>query len=134
MFNNMCSKFLEKIYMIWLISEDIGYFLAGFRWCQLFPSLFQIVPRWFQVVLHVFKSFQVVPRFSKYIDILIKKCSLAGAYPEDSVGRGRLRKQCHNCYAKVMGPKWTNYTKYLLIAHFELHYFLLTLWILDEYL
>ena len=32
-----------------------------------------------------------------------------------------------------MSPKGTNYTKYLLIAHFELHYFLLTLWILDGF-
>ena len=24
-------QILEKIYVIWLISEDIGYFLAGFR-------------------------------------------------------------------------------------------------------
>ena len=32
-----------------------------------------------------------VPRFSRYIDVLIKKCSLAGAYPENSVGRGGLR-------------------------------------------
>ena len=37
-------------------------------------------------------------------------------YPENSVGRGRLRKKCHNCYTKIMGPKETNYTKYLLIS------------------
>ena len=83
--------------------------------------MFQIVPGWFQVVLDGFRSFQVVPRFSKYIDVLIKKYSLAGAYPENSVSRGGLTKQCHNCYAKILGPKGTNYTKYLLIAHFELH-------------
>ena len=65
----MCFKFLKKIYMISLISGNIGYFLAGFRWCQLFV-----------VILDGFRSFQVVPRFSKYIDVLIKKCSLAGAY------------------------------------------------------
>ena len=71
-----------------LISEDIAYFLASFRCCKLFPArkfslfpaLFQIVPGWFQVVLDGFRSFQVVPRFSKYIDVLIKKCNLAGAY------------------------------------------------------
>ena len=54
--------------------------------------MFQIVPGWFQVVLDGFRSFQVVPRFSKYIDVLIKKCSLAGAYPENSVSRGGLTK------------------------------------------
>ena len=70
--------------MIWLISEDFGYFLAGFRWCQLFPGSFQIVPGWFQLVLDGLRSFQVVSRFSKYIDVLVKKCSLAGAYPENS--------------------------------------------------
>ena len=42
------------------------------------------------MVLDGFKSFQVVPRFTKYIDVLIKKCSLAGAYPENFVGRGGL--------------------------------------------
>ena len=73
MFNHMCFKFLKKIYKIWLILEDIGYFLAGFRSCQLFPGLFQIVPGWFQVVLHDIRSSQVVTRFSKYIDVLIKK-------------------------------------------------------------
>ena len=37
--NYMCSRFLKKIYIIWLVSEDIGHFrssfrefLAGFRW------------------------------------------------------------------------------------------------------
>ena len=73
------------------------------------------------MVLDGVRSFQVVPRFSKYIDILIKKCSLAGAYRENSVSRGGLTKQCHNCYAKINGPKGTNYAKYPLIAHFELH-------------
>ena len=58
----------------------------------MFPGLFQIVPGWFQVVLDGFRSFQVVPRFSKFIDVLIKKCSLAGAYPENYVSRGRLTK------------------------------------------
>ena len=29
--STMCFKFLKKIYMIWLISENIDYFLAGFR-------------------------------------------------------------------------------------------------------
>ena len=62
------------------------------------------------MVLDGFRSFQVVPRFSKYIDVLVKKCSLAGAYHENSVGRRGLRKQCHNCYAKIMGPEGTNYT------------------------
>ena len=51
----------------------------------------------------------------------IKKCRLAGAYPENSVGGGELRKKCHSCYTKMMGPKGTNYKKYLLITHFELH-------------
>ena len=44
------------------------------------------------MVLDGFRSFQVVPRFSKYIDVLIKKCSLAGAFPEISVSRGGLTK------------------------------------------
>ena len=44
------------------------------------------------MVLDGFRSFQAVPCFSKYIDVLIKKCSLAGAYHENSVGRGGLRK------------------------------------------
>ena len=51
----------------------------------------------------------------------MKKCMLSGAYAENSVGRGGLRKKCHNSYTKIMGPKGTNYTKYLLRAHFELH-------------
>ena len=58
----------------------------------MFPGLFQIVLGWFQVVLDGFSSFQVVPRFSKYIDVLIKKCSLAGAYPENPMSRGGLTK------------------------------------------
>ena len=44
------------------------------------------------MVLDGFRSFQVFPRFSKCIDALIKKCSLAGAYPENSVSRGGLTK------------------------------------------
>ena len=39
-----------------------------------------------------------------------------GAYPGNYVGKGELGKQCHKCYAKIMDPKGTNYTKYLLIA------------------
>ena len=73
------------------------------------------------MVLDGFRSFQVVPRFSKYIDVLIKKSNLAGVYQEDSAGIGGLRIQCHSCYAKIMGPKGANYTKYLLIPLFELH-------------
>ena len=87
----------------------------------MFHGLFQIVPGRFQVILDGFKSFQVVPRFSKYIDVHKKKCSLAGAHPEISVDRRGRTKYCHNCYAKIRGPKGTNYTQYLLIAHFELH-------------
>ena len=44
------------------------------------------------MILDGFRSFQVVPRFSKYIHVLIKKCSLAGAYPENSVSKGGLAK------------------------------------------
>ena len=44
------------------------------------------------MVLDSFRSFPVVPRFSKYTDVLIKKCNLAGVYPENSAGRGGLRK------------------------------------------
>ena len=44
------------------------------------------------MVLGGFRSFQAVPRFSKYIDVLIKKCSLAEAYPENSVSKGGLTK------------------------------------------
>ena len=61
--------------MIWLISEDIGYLLAGFRLCQLFCGLFQIVPGWFQMALDGFRSSHVVRRFSKYLDVLIKRTS-----------------------------------------------------------
>ena len=61
--------------MIWLISEDIGYLLAGFRLCQLFYGLFQIVPGWFQMALDGFRSSHVVRRFSKYLDVLIKRTS-----------------------------------------------------------
>ena len=52
----------------WLVSDSSWMVLGGFRW------------------------FQVVPGFSKYIDVLIKKCSLAGEYPENSVSRGGLTK------------------------------------------
>ena len=75
------------------------------------------------MVLDGFRSFQVVPRFSKYIDVLVKKCSLAGAYHENSVGRRGLRKQCHTAMLK----SWVRKEQIILIAHFELHYFLLTL-------
>ena len=44
------------------------------------------------MVLDGFRSIQVVPRFSKYIDLLIKKRSLAGAYPENFVRRGGVTK------------------------------------------
>ena len=44
------------------------------------------------MVLDGFRSFQPVPRFGKYIDVLIKKCSLAEAYAENSVSRGGLTK------------------------------------------
>ena len=44
------------------------------------------------MVLDGFRSFQVVPRFSKYIDVLIRKCNLTAVYPENSAGRGGLRK------------------------------------------
>ena len=74
------------------IHEENLHDMAHFRGFRLFPGWFQIVPGWFQVVLDGFRSFQVVPRFSKYIDVLIKKCSLAGAYPENSVSRGGLTK------------------------------------------
>ena len=46
----------------------------------------------FQVVLDGFRLFQVVPCFSKCIDVLIKKCSKLQAYPENSVGKGGLTK------------------------------------------
>ena len=73
------------------------------------------------VILDGFRSFQVVPRFSKYIDVHIKKCSLVGAYPEIFVDRRGQTKYCHNSYAKIIGPKGANYTQYLFITHFELH-------------
>ena len=44
------------------------------------------------MVLNGFRSFLVVPRFNKYMDALKNKCRLAGAYPGNSVGRGRLAK------------------------------------------
>ena len=60
--------------------------MTHFREYRLFPDLFQIVPGWFQVVLDAFRLLQVTPRFSKYIEVLIKNCRLAKAYPENSVG------------------------------------------------
>ena len=44
------------------------------------------------MVLDGFRSLQVAPRFSKYIDLLIKKRSLAGVYPENFVSRGGITK------------------------------------------
>ena len=51
--------------MIIALLRNIGYFLAGFRGCQLFSGLSR-------VALDSFRSFQIVSRFSKYIDVLIK--------------------------------------------------------------
>ena len=45
-----------------------------------------------QAILAGFRSFQVVPCFRKYMDVLVKKFGLAGVYSQNSVGRGRLRK------------------------------------------
>ena len=58
----------------------------------------------------------MVPRFNKYIDVLIKKGRLAGTYLENPVGREGLGIHYHNCCAKIMSSKGTVYTKYLLIA------------------
>ena len=86
MFNHICFKFLKKFMWSWFILRNIGYLLACFRWYQLFPGLSQ-------VVLDGFRSFQVVSRFSKYVDVLIKKqCRSAGTYPGNSVGIGELGK------------------------------------------
>ena len=61
-------------------------------------------------------SFQVVSRFTKYIDFLMKKYRLAVVYPGNYVGWEGLGKDSHNCYAKIMSPKGRTYTKYLLVA------------------
>ena len=39
-----------------------------------------------------FRLSHVVPLFSKYMEVLIKKCRLAGAYPGKLVGREGLGK------------------------------------------
>ena len=49
--------------------------------------LFLIVPDG----LDGFRLFQVVPDFSMYIDLLIRKLQVK-SYPENSVGSGGLRK------------------------------------------
>ena len=102
------------------------YDMAHFRGYQLFPGWFQVISvvswvvsnsSWlFSCGLNSFSLFQVVPDYSKYTDVFIKKLWVR-SYPENSVGRAGLRKQCHNCYAKIKGLKETNYTKHLLIAH-----------------
>ena len=80
------SNSWEKFIWSWVILRNIGSFLAGFRWCQLFPGL----PQW---VLDGFRSFQVVSCFSKYINVLIKTVyRSAGVYHRNSVGRGELEK------------------------------------------
>ena len=61
---------------------------------RLFRGWFQVMPvvssEGFYVVLDDFRSFQIVPRFSKYMDVRIKNCRLAGACSRNSVGkRGR---------------------------------------------
>ena len=74
------------------VLEENLYHMAGFRGYRLFPVWFQTVSGWFQVVLNSSRLFQVGLCFSKYIDILIKKCRFAGAYSGKSVGRAGLGK------------------------------------------
>ena len=81
----LCSVNYVQPYMLQTFEENL-YHMTHFREYRLFPDLFQIVPGWFQVVLDAFRLLQVTPRFSKYIEVLIKNCRLAKAYPENSVG------------------------------------------------
>ena len=98
---SICFVNYVQPYVFQILEEnlhDVAYF-GGYR----------LVPGWFQAMsvaswlasysfwmvsggLDGSRSFQVVPRFNKYIDVPIKKCRLAGVYPENPVGRGGLRK------------------------------------------
>ena len=71
---SFCSVNYIQLYMFQILEEnlhDYGSFYkvsvisSGFRWCQLFPGFSE-------VVVDVFKSFQVVSCFIKYIEVLIK--------------------------------------------------------------
>ena len=84
---------------VFQILEENLHDMAHFRGFRLFPGWFQVMPvvSWLVsdsswILSGGFRWFQVVSRFSKYIDVLIKKCSLAGAFPEISVSRGGLTK------------------------------------------
>ena len=77
--------------MFGIVEENL-YIIAHFTKYRLFLD-------WFQVMLVVswlvsgsfrwFRSFQVVSRFSKYINVFKKAVyRLEGAYPGNSVGRG----------------------------------------------
>ena len=82
---SLCSVNYVQPYMLQTLEENL-YHMIHFREYRLFPDLFHIVPGWFQVVLDAFRLLQVAPRFSKNIDVLIKNCRLAEAYPENSAG------------------------------------------------
>ena len=92
---------------VFQILEENLHDMAHFRGFRLFPGWFQVMSvvswhvsdsswmisggfRWFRVVPG--RSSYVNVLIKKYIDVLIKKCSLAGAYRENSVSTGGLTK------------------------------------------
>ena len=90
---------LCSVNYVFQILEENLHDMGHSRGYRLFPGWLQVmsVVSWHVsnsswMVSGSFRSFQFVPRFSKYIEVLIKKCSIAGAYPENSVGRRGLRK------------------------------------------
>ena len=66
----LCSVNYVQPYVLQILEKNL-HDMAHLRGYRLFPGLFQIVPVWFQVALDGFRLFQVVTRFSKYIDVLI---------------------------------------------------------------
>ena len=81
MFNHICFKFLKKIFY----DHRSFYEMSYVCWFQVMLVVSWLVSgsfRWF-------RSFQVVSRFSKYINVFKKTVyRLEGAYPGNSVGRG----------------------------------------------
>ena len=76
---SLCSANYVQTYVFQILEENL-HDMAHFRRYRLFPGWFQVMPfiSWiaperFQVILDGFRSLQVLPRFSKYIDVLIKK-------------------------------------------------------------
>ena len=69
---SLCSVNYVQPYVFQFLEENV-YDMDHFREYRFFPGWFQIVPGWFQLVLVGLRSFQVVPRFIKYKEVLIKK-------------------------------------------------------------